>query len=295
MGAMADLLAGTASGMSASLAGQPLDTVRVRLQSRGHLYSNTMDTVFKTARADGIRGFFRGALPPLLGMGPKNAIGFGTHGAALRLLEGIDDRPTVELKRNAAMHNVALSGCAAGLAQCAVVVPCDRIKCQLQVQMGGNALATGALRDSLRTLVRKDGVAAGIFRGWWPTVWRQCLSAPVYFGSYEALKRVTDANASGSGSTAVLVTMLCGGIAGVSAYASTYPFDIIKNCAHAAPPGTPSADVTMLAVVRRMRHEHGPRWYFRGMTPTLGRAFVINAVNFLVYEEAVTRIELAWK
>ena len=158
MGVGTDLMAGTVSGMSASLAGQPLDTVRVRLQSRGHLYAGTMDTVAKTFKADGARGFFRGAVPPLLGMGPKNAIGFGAHGAALRFLEGGGDRPTVELKRNASMGNVALAGCAAGVAQCAVVVPSDRIKCQLQVQTGGSTLSPGAVRDCLRTLIREDGL-----------------------------------------------------------------------------------------------------------------------------------------
>ena len=267
MGVGTDLMAGTVSGMSASLAGQPLDTVRVRLQSRGHLYSGTVDTVVrhrlqrrsfraffgavslivglifggrrqaKTFKADGARGFFRGAVPPLLGMGPKNAIGFGAHGAALRFLEGGGDMPTVELKRSASMGNVALAGCAAGMAQCAVVVPSDRIKCQLQVQTGAgsSALSAGAVRDCLRTLIREDGLGPGLLRGWWPTFWRQTLSAPVYFGSYEALKRAS-ASTSASASTP-LTTMMCGGIAGVCAYASTYPFDILKSYAHAAPPG----------------------------------------------------------
>jgi solute carrier family 25 carnitine/acylcarnitine transporter 20/29 len=166
MGVAADLLAGTASGMSASLAGQPLDTVRVRLQSRGHFYRGSWDVVAQvaspplvssylqivhcvrsakltvvgtgggqTARADGARGFFRGAIPPLLGMGPKNALGFGAHGQALRFFEGgAPGVATLELKRNAKLQNVAGAGCVAGLIQCAVVVPSDRIKCQLQVQ-----------------------------------------------------------------------------------------------------------------------------------------------------------------
>ena len=47
----------------------------------------------------------------------------------------------------------------------------------------------------------------------------------------------------------------------------------------------------MLAVARRMRQEHGPRWYLRAMAPTLGRAFVINAVNFAVFEEVAAAIE----
>jgi hypothetical protein len=290
MGVMADLMAGTVSGMVASLAGQPLDTIRVRLQSRGHIYTSTWDTLSKTMRSNGVRGFFRGTVPPLLGMGPKNAIGFGAHGAALRLLEGGSTQPMVKLKRNAAMHNIALSGCAAGLAQCVVVVPSDRIKCQLQVQTQGGAFTPGALAECVRTLIRQDGLAVGLLRGWWPTVWRQTLSSPVYFGSYEVLKRAADGS-SGERSGA-LATMMCGGVAGVSAYASTYPFDILKSYAHAAPPGTPAPEVRMLTVARQMRREYGRGWFFRGIGPTLGRAFVINAVNFIVYEEVVGRIEV---
>ena len=73
----------------------------------------------------------------------------------------------------------------AGFVQCFVIVPSDRIKCQLQVQTQTRTLTAGALRDCLRTLVREDGVVVGLMRGWWPTVWRQTLSAPVYFGSFE--------------------------------------------------------------------------------------------------------------
>ena len=41
-----------------------------------------------------------------------------------------------------------------------------------------------------------------------------------------------------------------------------------------------------------MTAEFGPAWLYRGMGPTLLRAFVINAVNFAVFErlqEAVAR------
>ena len=29
----------------------------------------------------------------------------------------------------------------------------------------------GALRSCVVTLLREDGLTAGLFRGWWPTVW----------------------------------------------------------------------------------------------------------------------------
>ena len=268
MGVASDLLSGTISGCAASLTGQPLDTVRVRLQSRGSFYTGSWDVVLKTFRADGLRGFFRGAIPPLLGMGPRNAIGFASHCQALRFLEGAHpQQPTIELKRNAKMRNIAAAGCIAGLVQCVVVVPSDRIKCQLQVQgiqrqeRVSTRTRAGVLQQCVATLLREDGLQAGLFRGWWPTVWRQGLSAPVYFGTYEALKR---ASLSANHESAA-ATMMCGGIAGVSAYATTYPFDIMKSYAHAAPPGTPGAEVGMRHVAALMRQQHGQRWWLRAM------------------------------
>jgi hypothetical protein len=237
--------------------------------------------------------------------GPKNAVGFAVHGAALRLLTGAAS--TAEAKRNGGLATVALAGCFAGAAQCFVVVPADRIKCQLQVQGigvaggagraavmegggGGPAVRGVGLKDCVSQLVHQDGWRAGLFRGWWPTFWRQTPSAVVYFGSYEAMTRLSR-HVAPDGST--MLTMISGGLAGVAAYTSTYPFDIIKNYAHAgahsvaiclhcsgfgpsarscqrgshfsarvcsaaAPPGTPAAEVGMLQVMRLMRKQYGP-------------------------------------
>ena len=71
----------------------------------------------------------------MLGMGPKNAIGFGAQSFALRRFERSPTHvPTLQVKRSAQMHNVAAAGCVAGMVQCLVVVPSARINCQLQVQ-----------------------------------------------------------------------------------------------------------------------------------------------------------------
>ena len=166
MGVAADLCAGTLSGSSASLAGQPLDVLRVRAQSRG---GTAVSWALRTARAEGVRGFFRGGLPPLLGMGPKNAVGFAAHGAALRVLEGSPAaEPLRTVKARAAAANVCLAGCAAGLAQCVVVVPADRIKCQLQVDGigldGKGSGRAGSPIAAVRRLAAAEGWRAALFR-----------------------------------------------------------------------------------------------------------------------------------
>lgn len=44
---------------------------------------------------------------------------------------------------------------------------------------------------------------------------------------------------------------------------------------------------SVLLQARRLKQQHGGMWMLRGLGPTLGRGFVINAVNFTVFEWVV--------
>jgi solute carrier family 25 (mitochondrial carnitine/acylcarnitine transporter), member 20/29 len=317
-----DLAAGAFAGCTASLAGQPLDTVRIRVQTQpAAWFAGARDAFVQTVRKEGPLSLFRGAVPPLLGMGPKNAVGFAVQGAALRALEGerVDGGSALHRRRTAGMDNVMVAGAVAGLAQCVVIVPSDRIKIQLQVQgramqqqqqqqqqqpqhgVGGGVrggggdgvrggggvrggLSLGAARRCVAALVRAEGVRVALYRGWWPTVARQAPAAAVYFSSFEALKRRL-----GGGTAA---TALAGGFAGCAGYLCTYPLDVLKSAAMAAPPGSQPADVRMAAIARRLHAEHGGswRWLVRGLGPTLARGFIINAVNFSAFEWFLSNI-----
>jgi len=278
--------AGCFAGCTASLVGQPLDTIRIRLQTQPRsVFTGALDAAAKTLGKEDVRGFFRGAMPPLLGMGPKNAVGFATKGFIVRVLEGRDSpsiSDAMHSRRSAAIGNVLIAGAAAGLAQCVVIVPTDRIKIQLQVQgramCGTSAVSTslGAVRRCVATLVQKEGIRVGLYRGLWPTLLRQVPSGAVYFSSFEAFKR----RLGDSG----LATGVAGGCAGCVGYLVTYPLDVLKSSIMAASPGTSSVSCSMVSVARRLQAENGRQWMWRGLGPTLARGFVINAVNFAVFE-----------
>ena len=55
-----DLAAGTAGGIANVYAGQPLDTVKVKMQTFPQLYNNWITCFGKTFRNDGMRGLYAG-------------------------------------------------------------------------------------------------------------------------------------------------------------------------------------------------------------------------------------------
>ena len=63
---MKELFAGGFGGAVGIWFGQPLDFVKVRLQSLGGEYKSAMDCVVRSLREEGIRGMYRGTMPPLL-------------------------------------------------------------------------------------------------------------------------------------------------------------------------------------------------------------------------------------
>jgi solute carrier family 25 phosphate transporter 23/24/25/41 len=67
-------LVGATSGTLAATACYPLDTVRRRMQMRGHTYSGQLDALSTIWRTEGHRGFYRGWAANTLKVVPQNAI-----------------------------------------------------------------------------------------------------------------------------------------------------------------------------------------------------------------------------
>ncbi|KAJ8984425.1 hypothetical protein NQ317_012488 [Molorchus minor] len=61
-----DFVAGSVGGVALVYVGQPLDTVKVKMQTFPHLYKNMIDCFKKTLKNDGLyRGLYAGTAPAL--------------------------------------------------------------------------------------------------------------------------------------------------------------------------------------------------------------------------------------
>jgi solute carrier family 25 carnitine/acylcarnitine transporter 20/29 len=287
-----DLTAGTIGGCAGIIAGQPLDTVKVRMQTQDKaniIFRSPVDCFVKTAKLEGPRALFKGMTSPLVGNAPMQALTFGAYGNMRRILEGVFPIPERQLKvrEPPPYFHLCSAGCWAGLAQCVIASPVELVKCKLQIQRdatiaGVTPRYTGPW-DCLRQSIRSNGLLSGMFRGWWPTFWRDCPSYGIYFGVFEFLKHhLTPKDLDAKPSMSVL--LFAGAVTGVMTWASTYPFDVCKSIVQTLPEGTPKEQVRMSYVFSTNYRKHGYRFFLEGLGVTLVRAIPANAVTLMVYE-----------
>lgn len=79
-------VAGAASKFIATLVTYPSQVVRSRLQQRGAAYAGVVDCVVKTARQEGVRGFYRGLVANALRVAPQGAVTLVAYEQARALL-----------------------------------------------------------------------------------------------------------------------------------------------------------------------------------------------------------------
>jgi solute carrier family 25 carnitine/acylcarnitine transporter 20/29 len=302
----ADFWAGYISGAAGILIGNPLDLIKVRLQARtptASLTPSNYPAQFATAGS-----LVRGATAPILGYGALNALLFMTYNRTTVLL---DNSPPSA----ASLCTIWLAGAVGGLATWVVSTPIELIKCRAQFSSTSTSLAIA------REILRTEGLR-GLYFGGVVTVLRDSIGYGFYFGSYELgtrlMTRGNDTNdghakiEAGSISTETAKVLLCGGIAGIATWASIFPLDVIKTrvqtqrLPNQSPgngetspllgPTRPSPSTTVsdeslggrrigaMEMARKTYTEEGIAVFFRGLTVCSVRAFVVNAVQWAVYE-----------
>jgi solute carrier family 25 (mitochondrial carnitine/acylcarnitine transporter), member 20/29 len=157
---MRDFVAGVFGGMCGVVAGQPLDFVRVRLQTASHTIESPLMLLRSAIRTEGIRAVWKGMTSPIFGVSFQNAITFVSYGQAMHMLSSE--------KKNRAQSpllDVWLAGTFAGLCQSVVVCPVELVKIKLQMQRDSSASAVlKGPWHCARLLFLRNGVR-GLFQG----------------------------------------------------------------------------------------------------------------------------------
>lgn len=170
-----------------------------------------------------------------------------------------------------------------------VSAPTELIKCRAQVARDHATNSYTIFRD----VWKRDGLR-GLYYGGGITSVRDAFGYGWYFWSYEWTKQAI-ASPTDTDGQAALKVLLCGGLAGVVTWASIFPLDVVKTRfqtqhlhgeseREALLGRTHPKSLTTLEVARKAYQVEGAGVFFRGLGICSIRAFVVNAVQWAVYE-----------
>jgi len=266
-----DFVAGSAGGCSAVLASHPIDVVRVRLQTQV-----SQETALQCARSmlrhEGPGSFYKGNVPPMIGVGLLMSIAFSSQQQMRRWL-AVEGRP-LRIQDN------ALCGAFAGLCQAPVANTIELLKVRLQVQKD---VANPISLRQMATLVWQSGGWCALGRGIVPVTARDMLGYACYFGFCETvLAQLTPAG--GTKKDVHPLKVMCVGMAGgVCYWVPVMPIDTIKSRLHADSLGAPKYAGSWDCLCKSVRSA-GVVSLYRGLLLTCIMALPKNATKLTVFE-----------
>jgi len=290
-------VAGTVGGAFGLTLAYPLDTVKIRLQTRGKgAYKGMIDCLTTMVKREGIFSLYRGLLAPVTGAGVINAVAFGTNNYFKSLLASnshrwrdvpkhkLDGSPTSRLTDG----ELVIAGAAAGFVQSFVRAPVEQIKTVMQSRNlpGTTKSPYPSTPHAIYHILKTEGVRVGLYRGLSGTLLREVPQYAMYYPIYELSKRYMAKRQNKSVSELESAqVLLAGGVAGVSQWVPTYPIDVVKSHLHAAPPGTYRGFVD---AARRLYTTEGSSVFLRGFHVCLIRSFPLHAAIFFGYETTLS-------
>lgn len=130
MHAAVDLIAGSLGGISMVYAGQPLDTVKVKMQTFPNLYKGMMDCLRQTWMKEGVRrGLYAGTVSAVIANVAEKSVLFVAYGSCQKLIMRITGIQKVE--ELGAISNAA-AGSLSAIFSSLTLCPTELVKCRLQ-------------------------------------------------------------------------------------------------------------------------------------------------------------------
>jgi len=276
--AIIDFTAGAIGGTCCAYVGQPLDTIKVKMQTYPTLYKNAVKCGTDIFRKQGFSKFYAGAVPAAAANVAETSVLFLCYGQCSKVVAHLADVD----KDNMTTFHKACSGSFASFFAAFALCPLELIKCRMQTLQefkGTNKNITPL--TIIKETLRIDG-PLGFYRGITTTVLREVPGYFCFFGAYEYTKTFLANENEDKDSLGLVKTIIAGGVGGVSIWATIYPFDLIKSRMQVFSGG--GEKVGLLQTVRIIAKDGGIFAFYRGIGPTLFRAFPACAALFVGYE-----------
>ncbi|XP_032395078.1 tricarboxylate transport protein B, mitochondrial [Etheostoma spectabile] len=265
----------------------PTEYVKTQLQldekANPPKYKGIADCVKQTVNGHGVRGLYRGLSSLLYGSIPKAAVRFG-------VFEFLSNKMRDESGRLDSTRGL-LCGLGAGVAEAVLIVcPMETVKVKfIHDQTSANPKYKGFFHG-VREIIRVEGLK-GTYQGLTATVLKQGSNQAIRFYVMTSLRnwyKGDDPNKAIN----PLITGVFGAVAGAASVFGNTPLDVVKTRMQGLEAHKYKS--TLDCAMKIMKHE-GPKAFYKGTVPRLGRVCMDVAIVFIIYEEVVKVLNIVWK
>ncbi|KAK9300218.1 hypothetical protein QLX08_006993 [Tetragonisca angustula] len=280
-----DFVSGSLGGIALVYVGQPLDTIKVKMQTFPSMYKGMVNCFLQTLKTDGIiRGLYAGTVPALVANVAENSVLFAAYGGCQKVISNILDIKKVEDLTS--MQN-ACAGFFAAFFSSLTLCPTELIKCKLQaireVQMETNSSLSVVKKEIgpwglTREILKEQGIK-GLFTGLSSTIAREMPGYFFFFGGYEVTRELLRKPDESRNDIGWQKTMVAGAVGGTVLWLVIFPADVVKSRIQVKNLKTPA-----LVVMKDIIRNEGINSLYNGLKPTLIRTVPATATLFVTYE-----------
>ncbi|KAL2834273.1 mitochondrial carrier domain-containing protein [Aspergillus cavernicola] len=283
-GMIKEFVVGAAGGITQVIIGQPFDIVKVRMQVQAN--QSAIQVARNIWTHEGPLAFYKGSLPPLLGVGACISIVYSTYHTITHSIHSLS--PNFSPLTPSQTY---FAGGISGLANSFISGPTEHIRIRLQTQSQFQSPSKesrySGVYDCIRQIYTRAGIR-GLYRGHTATLLREFHSYGIWFSVYEFLRanlgtKVQEKKRREETPTWKIAS--CGIITGLVLWTANYPFDVVKSKMQADGFGERDRVYKNLwDVVRKTWRGDGWKGFWRGLGPTLVRAVPVSGGTFVVVE-----------
>lgn len=252
--------------------GAPFDMLKTRF----HLMPGNTPSLTAAFRSvyweGGVMRFYRGMLPEMTSMVPKNSAMYGTYDFTKELLEP---------KLGSGVAVEWLSAAAASGPEALTVTPFQVVKVRLQAKE--HLARYRGTAHVLTTILREEGFLM-LYIGLSVTFFRNLVWNGVYFPTMFLVKKHIMPETESGSARASMVTLGSGFCGGTFATCFNAPLDVAKSRIQALVKGQPQKYTSTLQTLLLIKHEEGVGALYKGFKPKVLRMGIGGGVAMAVYE-----------
>eukprot|EP01041_Mallomonas_annulata_P006919 gene6919-14056_t len=268
-------IAGTAAGIAEIIVGQPLDTVKSRIQAELMKPSNVVhrsewEIWSDSIRKDGFLQLYRGSSTRIMSAGVGGALLYGVNSSFKKMFHVNAEEDGI------ASVGFFVAASASGLVETFIYTPFESIKLHMQIAPRDKI---PSLQYSTSSIYRKGGISA-FYRGFYATAAREISGNIAYFTTYQLLKNnLSRLKGLHPKDASFEIIFFSGGMAGIAFWLVSHPIDTLKSLIQTDNILQPKYN-GVIDCIRKVHIEKGILSFYRGFGLSLVRAFPANAVAF---------------